>query len=96
MSSYSGFILARVFGVSLVCVCWQSCLVVAWVVFHFLTWYIVLCNCIVWLSISSTSGPCSRVVGVMGEGSVCVATGLLSVLVLWLERLMRVSKFVGV
>ncbi len=62
----------------------------------FLTWYIVLCICILWFSTSSTSRPCSMVVWVMGEGSVFVAAGLLRVLVLLLERLMRVSKLVGV
>jgi len=69
---------------------------VTWVVFHFLTGYIVLCSCILWLSISSTFEPCSRVVGVMGEGDACVSAGLLILLVLFLERLMRVSKVVGV
>ena len=67
-----------------------------WVVFRFFTWYIVMCICILWLSTSSTSRSCSRVVGFMGEGSVCVAAGLLSVLVLLLEHLMRVLKLVGV
>ena len=61
----------------------------------FLTWYILLCSCILWLQISSTSGPCSRV-AVIGEGIACVSTGLLSELVLLLERLMRISKLIGV
>jgi hypothetical protein len=32
----------------------------------------------------------------MGEGDACVSAGLLILLVLFLERLMRVSKVVGV
>ncbi len=95
VSSSSGFILSRLFGISLESMCWQTCLVVMWVVFHFLTWYMVLWICILWLSTSNTSRPCSKVVGVMGKGSVCVAAGLLSVVRLLLERLMRVSKLIG-
>jgi hypothetical protein len=86
----------EVFFVSQESMCWQSCLAVMWDVFHFLTWYIVLWICILWLSTSSTSRPCSIVVGVIGEDSVCVAADHLSVVRLLLERLMRVSKLIGV
>jgi len=64
-------------------------------VFYFFTWYMVSCICILWLSTSSTSRPCVKVVGVMGEGCMCVAAGRLIVVRLLLERLMRVSKLVG-
>ena len=96
VSSSSGCILTRFFGVSPESMCWHSFLAVMWVEFHFFTWYKVSCICILWSSTSSTSMLCSRVLRVMGEGCMCVAAGRLSDERLVLDRLMRVSKLVGV